>query len=84
MSTLFPCYLCKQRLPRNAFYVLRGRSTGVSSGCKPCLKTNADHVVPLNGVGVCGLHVESNLRVVTRFVNRSKKNHYQSEVHLVK
>ncbi|MFA6972412.1 MAG: hypothetical protein WC208_13585 [Gallionella sp.] len=33
-----------------------------------------DHVVPLNGKYVCGLHVENNLRIVERFINRSKGN----------
>lgn len=33
-----------------------------------------DHIVPLKGANVCGLHVQCNLRVVTRTVNRSKNN----------
>ena len=164
MNVLYPCCYCKRRLPRESFYFNRGRSTGVSSGCKPCALTYAsewnrahkphiaerdkrraakraettrrwhkanrermnaymrawnkkggrrpgprsmamltppwanrffigeiyalarlrtkvtgtpwevDHFIPLNGENVCGLHVENNLRVVPRFVNRSKKN----------
>jgi leucyl aminopeptidase (aminopeptidase T) len=31
-----------------------------------------DHVIPLRGKNVCGLHVEHNLRVVPKAVNRSK------------
>jgi len=33
-----------------------------------------DHVVPLVSKVVCGLHVESNLRVITQSENRSKGN----------
>ena len=33
-----------------------------------------DHIVPLQSSQVCGLHVENNIRVVPRSVNRSKGN----------
>lgn len=35
---------------------------------------NVDHVVPLRGRLVCGLHVENNLRVITAQVNKLKAN----------
>lgn len=40
-----------------------------------------DHVIPIKGKDVCGLHVENNLQVIPRSINASKQNrftkHYQ-------
>lgn len=33
-----------------------------------------DHIIPLNHPLVCGLHVETNIRVIPRFANRSRGN----------
>ncbi len=37
-----------------------------------------DHVIPLQGRMVCGLHVEGNLRVVPASVNARKHNFYDT------
>ena len=47
------------------------RSTGIVH--------EVDHIVPIQGRLVCGLHVENNLRVLTRDDNRAKLNHHLIE-----
>jgi 5-methylcytosine-specific restriction endonuclease McrA len=47
---------------------LRTEATGVPH--------EVDHIIPLQGETVSGLHVAGNLRVVTRAENRSKGNAY--------
>lgn len=44
------------------------KSTGVQH--------DVDHIIPLKGRNVCGLHVESNLRVITADENRRKSNQF--------
>lgn len=38
------------------------------------IKWEVDHIVPLNSVLVCGLHVHTNLRVIPKVLNVSKNN----------
>ena len=47
---------------------LRTKATGV--------KWHVDHIIPLKSDFVCGLHVESNLRVIPAVANQRKNNRY--------
>ena len=39
-----------------------------------------DHILPITGRKVCGLHVWNNLQVILASVNRSKHNKYEVEI----
>lgn len=43
------------------------------------LGLEVDHVIPLRGKQVCGLHVAGNLRLLTKLENQQKGNRYVPE-----
>jgi hypothetical protein len=47
---------------------------GLYDFCRIFKNFEVDHILPLNGVHVSGLHVLGNLQVLPKFANRSKGN----------
>jgi len=42
------------------------------------IKYEVDHIIPLQGKNVCGLHVQNNLRVIQMIDNRKKAYRHES------
>lgn len=67
-----PRWLTEHDLHLIGLKYLEARVLSLMAGAK----FEVDHIVPLNGASVCGLHVPWNLRVITRRHNRSKSNRH--------
>ena len=83
-STLdYECMECK--LSRSSEYKIRtsirtpawANLESIKQIYRNCPKGyHVDHVIPLNGINVCGLHVENNLQYLTAIENMAKGNKF--------
>jgi hypothetical protein len=68
-----PSWLTKeQHLENKEFYVLAQELQWLSNE-----KLHVDHIVPLRGYNVCGLHVPWNLQILPESMNLSKHNKFE-------
>ena len=65
-----PCWANKEAIEK---IYIKARQLTKETG----IKHEVDHIVPSNHALVCGLHVETNLQILTEFENISKKNYFE-------
>ena len=70
-----PPWLTKEHLSAIRDFYTESKALEKSTG----IKHHVDHIVPLQGKNVCGLHVPWNLQVLTAPENIAKKNRYPDE-----
>ncbi len=71
-----PPWLTKEQLEEMEYMYLVSKDAYLLTG----EEYEVDHIVPLQGKDICGLHVPWNLQVLTASSNRSKNNKYSEEV----
>ncbi len=69
----FPKWLSDSDLEIIADFYNRARTLSSTTG----VKHQVDHIVPLNGKNVSGLHVPWNLQILTAYENNCKNNKYE-------
>lgn len=70
-----PCWLTDEALLLIADFYYLAKALTESSGVKYVV----DHIIPLQGETVSGLHVPSNLQLLTEAENASKRNKFNPE-----
>ena len=70
-----PPWLTKEHLSAIRMYYTESKALEKVTG----IKHHVDHIVPLQGKNVCGLHVPWNLNVLTATENTAKNNSYPNE-----
>lgn len=65
-----PKWLTKSQLDLIKMFYARAKYLTIETG----IPHQVDHIIPLQGENVCGLHVPWNLRIVTKSENSSKGN----------
>jgi hypothetical protein len=70
-----PEWLTQEHLSEIKSFYTQARDCELVSG----EKYHVDHIVPLRGETVCGLHVPWNLQVLPADINIAKKNHFTED-----
>lgn len=71
-----PAWLTKQHLDEmKNIYIVAKKTTELAG-----FNCHVDHIVPLKGMDVCGLHVPWNLRIVSQSYNSKKSNNIDDGV----
>lgn len=65
-----PCWLTDDDFAAMQHIYEQAAAISLATG----IKHEVDHIIPLQGENVCGLHCPANLRIVTRSENRRKCN----------
>ena len=67
-----PIWLTKNQLLEIKSFYTKAQDLTLKTG----IEHNVDHIIPLKGNNVCGLHVPWNLQVITASENVRKSNNY--------